>query len=169
VARALIVMIVLVGVVAPETGAVLGGDLRSYVVAIRPEIRSYKADALRLSRLLTSEPVTNVDPLVDDLGHVAVRFDGLRRTWVSITAPRGLRLRHVGMARVFDLFADATRIYAAAVSTRHLEEIQAAGPKLSARLRSAAYLQKRWAAALRGALIRANIAVPRWLLQMATA
>lgn len=165
-ARALIVMIVLVGVAAPETGAALRGDLRPYMVEIRPEIGSYKAVALRLSKLLTSQLLTNVDPLVDDLGRVALRFDGLRRTWLSVTSPRGLRLRHLGMARVFELFADATRIYAAAVSTRHPEEIQAAGPKLSARLRSAAYLQKRWAAALRGALIRANLPVPDWLVQM---
>ena len=168
-ARALIVMIVLVGVAALETEAALGGDLRSYIAEIRPEIGSYKAAALRLSKLLGSEPLTNVDPLVDDLGRVAGRFDGLRRTWLPVNSPRGLRLRHLGMARVFELFADATRIYAAAVFTRHLEEIQAAGPKLSARLRSAAYLQKRWAAALRGALIGANLVVPRWLLQMATA
>ena len=38
-----------------------------------------------------------------------------------------------------------------------------ARPKVEATLRSAAYLQQRWAAALQGALIRAGIPVPVWL------
>jgi hypothetical protein len=160
---------VVLAVATPQVRASSGPELRVYMVKIRPQIRSYKVAAVRLGELLASVPITNVDPLVENLDRVAVRFDALRRRWLAVAPPAGLGLRHSGMARVFELLADATRIYAAAVFTRHLEEMQAAAPKVTARLRSAAYLQRRWAAALRGALIRAKLPVPRWLAQMATA
>ena len=110
----------------------------------------------------------NIDPVVERYYLVAERFEDLDVKWAAINAPQVLRSRHRGMGRVFVLFADAERIHAAALMTRHVDEIRAAGPKVAARIRSAAYLQKRWAAALQGALMRADMRVPKWLHGMAT-
>jgi hypothetical protein len=71
------------------------------------------------------------------------------------------------MSRVFELFAEAIRIQAAALFTRHPEEVLAAQGRIEPFFRSAAYLQQRWARALRGALIRADMNVPPWLQGMA--
>jgi hypothetical protein len=143
--------------------------LEAYTANVVPQIAVYRSVLRRLEKLLSERPVTNVDPLVEKLYGLTDQFDRLAGRWASIAAPRGLRVRHAGMGRVFELFGEAFRINAAAIFTRHPDEILAAGPKVEARLRSAAYLQKRWAAALQGALIRAHLAVPKWLHAMAAA
>jgi hypothetical protein len=120
-----------------------------------------------LEALLTAQPQVNVDPLVEKLTGVADRFEDLDARWQTIDAPRGLRARHRGLGRAFVLIAQADRIYAAALYTRHPDEIAAASPKVRARFRSAAYFQYRWAAALQGALRRADLDVPGWLHGMA--
>jgi hypothetical protein len=112
--------------------------------------------------------MVNVDPKVEKLYQVADRFDAIAARWEALHAPTGLKLRHRGMGRALELQAQGWRIYAAGLFTRHDEELHAALVKLGAILRSAAYLQKRWAAALRGALIRAEFHVPKWLQQMAS-
>jgi hypothetical protein len=139
-----------------------------YMMRIGPQIDAYGAIAATLGKLLDQPPRVNIDPLVEKLNAIADRLDRVNARWLVIQAPTGLRLRHRGMGRAFVLFADAVRIHAAALFTRHPDEISAAIPKVVARLRSAAYLQQRWAAALRGALIRAGMKVPKWLHGMAT-
>jgi hypothetical protein len=139
-----------------------------YMTGATAAIGSYRILLRRLEALLTEEPHVNVDPLVEKLYSLADRFEDLDARWQGIDAPRGLQVRHRGMGRVFTLFADGYRIHAAALFTRHPDEILASRPKVAARLRSAAYLQWRWAAALRGALTRANLRVPGWLHGMAT-
>lgn len=166
--RSLAAIALLVALVAPVAYA-SQHPLPAYMARIRPQIDSYRRVSTTLGNLLSELPITNVDPLVEKLDRVADRFDRLAGRWLGIRAPKGLRLRHRGMGRAFVLIGDAIRIHAAALFTRHLDEMQAAAPKVEARLRSAAYLQKRWAAALQGALIRAGLRVPRWLHGMAGA
>jgi hypothetical protein len=141
--------------------------LQRYTTRVGPEIQSYRSILMRFAKLLAAKPISNVDPLVAKLYGVADRFGALKGRWQSIRAPKGLRLRHDGMGRAFDLYERSIRIYAAALFTRHLDEIRAASIRLHDYLRSVAYLQKRWSAALRGALVRAEMKVPRWLDQMA--
>jgi len=112
--------------------------------------------------------MVNVDPKVEKLYQLADRFDAIAARWEGLQAPTGLKLRHRGMGRALQLQAQGWRIYAAGLFTRHDEALHAALVKLGAMLRSAAYLQKRWAAALRGAFIRAQLRVPNWLDQMAS-
>jgi hypothetical protein len=140
-----------------------------YLVQTTAQVTAYRKLLGSLEGLLTQEPQVNVDPVVEQLTRLADRFEDLDARWETIEAPRGLRVRHRGMGRVFVLFAESIHIHADAIYTRHRDEILAAGPKVQARLRSAAYLQKRWAAALQGALIRNDLAVPTWLHRMATA
>jgi len=142
--------------------------LARYFSKIDGEIRSYQGLLKQFDRLFSDAPQVNVDPLVEELYRLADRFEDLTRRWSDIPATHGLRVRHRGMERAFELFAEAIRIHAAAVFTRHPEEIVAALARIEPRLRSAAYLQKRWAAALRGALIRADVRIPKWLDGMAT-
>ena len=142
--------------------------IHRYLARATVEINSYRALLRRLQALLTEVPPVNVDPLVEKLYRVADRFEDLDATWEAIDAPRGLRVRHRGMGRVFVLFAGAYRIDAAALFTRHPDEILAARPKVEGRLRSASYLQYRWAAALQGVLVRAGLRVPKWLHGMAS-
>lgn len=141
--------------------------LQRYMTRIGPEIQSYRSIQVRLTKLFAAMPISNVDPLVEKLHGIADRFGALTGRWQSIRAPKGLRLRHDGMGRAFDLYEQSIRIYAAALFTRHLDEIRAASIRLHDYLLSVAYLQKRWSAALRGALVRAEIRVPKWLDQMA--
>jgi hypothetical protein len=115
----------------------------------------------------TETPHVNVDPLVERMYRLADGFEDLNARWSAIDAPEGLSARHRGMGRVYVLFAEALRIHAAALFTRHPDELLAARPKIEARFRSAAYLQYRWAAALQGALRRADLRVPGWLHGMA--
>ena len=130
---------------------------------VAPQIDSYRALLRGIDKLLSEPPVTNVDPVVEKLRAIADRFDRLDARWLGISAPRGLVVRHRGMGRVFEIDAEAWRMYAAALFTRHLDEIQAATATLATMLRSAAYLQHRWEAALRGALMRADMRIPKWL------
>ena len=165
--RLVTALVLLAAFVAPAADAI-PTPLSIYMTRIVPQIDSYRTIAKTFGKLLDEPPVTNVDPLVEKLNRIADRFDRLKARWLAIKAPKGLGMRHRGMGRAFALVADAIRIHAAALFTRHPEEISAAAPKVNARLRSAAYLQKRWAAALQGALVRAHLKVPTWLHGMAT-
>ena len=167
-----IAVLVAVGLLAAPAGTLAKSPtaltpLKRYLVRAEPRIDVYRGLLRRLERLLSEEPRVNVDPLVEKLRRLADRFEDSEVRWQAVNAPRGLRIRHRGMGRVFVLFADAIRIYADAVYTRHPDEIAAARPKVASRLASATYLQKRWARALRGALVRAQLRVPVWLNQMA--
>ena len=142
--------------------------LHRYVVAVSPRIADYTAVVKRLDAILSERPMVDVDPEVEKLYAVASRFDDLAARWRPIASPRGLTARHSGMGRVLELQAQGWRTYADALFTRHPEERNAAIAKLGPMLRSAAYLQRRWAAALQGALIRAGLTVPRWLHRMAS-
>ena len=142
--------------------------LKRYLVKIDGQIRAYRGLLRRLDALLSERPRVNVDPLVEKLNRLTDGFEDLEGRWQTIAAPRRLGVRHRGMGRVFVLFAEAYRIHAAAVFTRNPDEILSAAPRVHARLRSAAYLQQRWAAALRGALIRAGTKAPAWLHGMST-
>ena len=142
--------------------------LERYFTKIDAEIRSYRGLLKQFDRRFSEQPQVNVDPFVETLYRLADRFEDLTSRWSDIAPPRGLRVRHRGMGHAFELFAEAIRIHAAAVFTRHPEEIVAALARIEPRIRSAAYLQKRWAAALQGALIRADMRVPKWLHGMAT-
>jgi hypothetical protein len=155
---------------SPATAMSAGAfaPLKRYVVKIDDHVRAYRGLLRRSEALLSEQPRVNVDPLVEKLNRLADSFEDLEAAWQTVEAPRRLGARHRGMGRVFVLFADAYRIHAAAVFTRKPDELAASGPKVHARLRSAAYLQKRWAAALHGALIRAGINAPKWLHGMAT-
>jgi len=141
-------------------------DLQRYLVKIGPEIRSYRSIAERIDDLFAQPPMANVDPFVEKLYRVADRLVRLAGRWNAIGAPKGLRVRHRGMGRVFELQAEASRITAAAFFTRHPDEIAAAAERIAPLFNSAAYLQKRWAAALLGALVRAQMKVPKWLNQI---
>jgi hypothetical protein len=142
--------------------------LQRYFAATSAQITSYRALASRLDSILSEQPMVNVDPKVEKLYKIADRFEDLAARWHRIAATNGLRTRHSGMGRVFEIEARGWRIYAAALFTRHLDELHAATTQLGSMLRSAAYLQRRWAAALQGALFRADLSVPRWLHRMAT-
>ena len=142
--------------------------LQRYVGSINAPMASYRTLLRRLDSVLTERPMVNVDPKVEKLYEVADRFRGIAARWEALQAPTGLKLRHSGMGRALELQGQGWRIYAAGLFTRHDEELHVALVKLGAMLRSAAYLQKRWAAALRGALTRAELGVPNWLDQMAS-
>jgi hypothetical protein len=152
---------------APGQAAPVPTPLERYSVAVTAHIPAYRKLLKRLEALLTERPQVNVDPLVENLNGIADRFEDLDATWQRIPAPHGMQARHRGLGRAFVLIAEADRIFAAALYTRHPDEIAAASPKVQARFRSAAYLQYRWAAALQGALKRAGLTVPRWLHGMA--
>jgi hypothetical protein len=166
--RAFVAVFLLAVLSVPNAQAAGGHQLQAYLVKIRPQIHVYRGLATRFEALLLQESVINVDPVVEKLYRVAELFDRVGARCEAIKAPAGIRLRHRGMTTVFSLFADAIRIHADALFTRHPDELAASTPKVKARLRSAAYLQKRWAAALQGALVRARLTVPKWLHQMAT-
>ena len=142
-------------------------SLNRYFMKVDAQIHSYRILLRRFETLYAEVPHVNVDPFVENLYRLADRFEGLEARWDEIRATSGLRTRHRGMGRVFGLFAKSLRIHAAAVFTRHPDEILAARPNVEARFESAAYLQQRWAAALQGALIRAKLRVPGWLHRMA--
>jgi hypothetical protein len=138
-------------------------------MVIDPEISSYRLLLERLEKIVAEKPQVNVDPKVEKLKVVSDGFEDIAARWYSITAaPQGLKLRHRDMGRVFQLNARGWRIYADALYTRHEDEIRAALVRLGDIVRSAAYLQYRWAAALQGALVRAGMRVPKWLHGMAT-
>jgi hypothetical protein len=142
--------------------------LPTYLTRIEVQVGAYRAILRSLDKVLREPPVTNVDPMVDELNAIAERLDRVGARWAGIRAPQNLVARHRDMRRALGLQAQAWRLYAAALFTRHRDEIEAASERVDALIRSAAYLQKRWAAALQGALIRAELRVPRWLRGMAT-
>lgn len=142
--------------------------LQRYFKAVSLRIADYRAVLKRLDHILSEPPMVNVDPTVAKLFKIADQFDRLGSRWRPIAAPSGLKVRHRGMRHVFELLAEGWRIYAAGLFTRHSDELHEAIARLGDRLRSAGYLQKRWAAALRGSLIRADLRVPKWLDGMAT-
>ena len=163
-----LVLLLTTSVSATAMPAAPPAPLKRYMVEIRGDIRVYRGLLRRLDALLSERPRVNVDPLVEKLNRLADGFEDLEARWQTIAAPRRLGVRHRGMGRVFVLFAEAYRIHAAALFTRSPDEILSSAPRVHARLRSAAYLQKRWAAALQGALIRAGTKAPAWLHGMAT-
>jgi hypothetical protein len=149
---------------APRSGH---PGLERYVAKIEPKIRTYRSLSLRAGALLREQPVVNVDPFVERLRDISDRFDRLRARWSRVTAPHGLKVRHRGMGRAFALLSRALRIWADAVFTRQVDELAVALDRVKEITRSVAYLQRRWAAALRGALRRAQLSVPAWLRAMA--
>ena len=167
--RRVVIAILALAIAAPATCAAAPGGhaLKRYVMRVQGQIGTYRKLLHRVEALVAEEEHVNVDPVVDQFNELSDKFEDLAARWQAVNAPHGLRLRHRGMGRVFVLFADAYRIHAAALFTRHTDEILAARPKVEAKLRSAAYLQQRWAAALQGALIRAKLRVPGWLHRMA--
>ena len=160
--------LLMVGSVARAGSSSNHPHLQRYSASINAPIASYRTLLRRLDSILSERPMVNADPKVEKLFQVADRFDAIAGRWEALPAPTGLKLRHRGMGRALELQAQGWRMYAAGLFTRHDEELHAALVKLGAMLRSAAYLQKRWAAALRGALIRAELRVPNWLDQMAS-
>lgn len=162
------ILIVVAAVAAPTGFAKPPSPVKAYLVNVTPQIGVYHSIGARLDKILSELPMTNVDPKVEKLNKVCDSFEALALGWNKIEAPKGLKARHRGMGRVFEIQAQGWRIYAAALFTRHTDEIQAALSHLREMLRSAAYLQHRWSAALQGALIRAGIRVPGWLHSMAT-
>jgi len=141
--------------------------LERYVAKVTPKIRTYRSLSLRAGTLLRQQPVVNVDPFVERLRDISDRFDRLRARWAMVTAPHGLKVRHRGMGRAFGLLSRALRIWADAVFTRQVDEQARALERVKEITRSVAYLQRRWAAALRGALRMAHLTVPAWLRAMA--
>jgi hypothetical protein len=135
---------------------------------VTPAVRSYRLLLERLDALVSQAPIGNVDPFVEALFDVRADLGRLARRWSGLPAPRNLRARHTDMRTAIALESHGFALWANALSTRDPEVIDAETEHLHGFLRSAAYLQKRWAAALRGALRRANLTVPRWLQGMAT-
>lgn len=134
------------------------------------QIKVYIALGKRATDVLSQEPSEDVGPLVEGLSDISARFDRLAARWNTIKAPPGLGLRHRGMggvfhlyARFFTAFADGWRQFAESGDRSVFTEIMA---RTDGMARSATYLQKRWAVALSGALIRASLPVPHWLDQM---
>ena len=164
--RVLAVILALSVLATAATASAVSVSSHRYLDHVSPRITAYRAVLKRLDDILSETPIVNVDPKVEKLNRIADSFEVLAARWHAIEPPKGLKVRHRGMGRVFELHAQGWRIYAAALFTRHLEEMQIATKRLGARLRSAAYLQKRWAAALRGALVRAGTPVPKWLHRM---
>ena len=168
--RRIVIGVLALAVTAPTTCAAAadGLALKRYVVQVKERVGTYQRLLRRAEALVAEEAHVNIDPVVEQLNTLADQFESLAATWKVTKAPSGLKVRHRGMGRVFILFADGYRIHAAALFTRQPDAILVARPKVEARLRSAAYLQQRWAAALQGALIRAGIPVPVWLAGMST-
>lgn len=146
--------------------------LRSYMAKVNPQIKTYFALGKRATEVLSQDPSEDVGRLVDGLSDVSARFDRLAARWDTIKAPPGLGLKHRGMggafrleSRFFAAFADAWSQFAASGDPAVLTDLTT---RTDGMARSAVYLQRRWAGALEGALVRASLAVPRWLEQMAT-
>lgn len=146
--------------------------LRAYMSRIAPQIKTYKSIAKQADDVLSAEPSDDVQPFVDGLSEVSDRFDRLASRWNAIKAPPGLVVKHRGMGGAFRLQAQSFGVWAEAWEqygqTHDLTILSDANEHVAGFLHSAAYLQKRWAAALRGALTRASIPVPTWLEHMAT-
>jgi hypothetical protein len=152
---------------APAAVARPQSRVHDYLTKVTLQVRDYQVLLEQLGGVLSKPPVVNVDPTVDELYMNAGQFDRLARRWRPIAAPRRLIVRHRQMHRAFEIQAEAWRIYAAALFTRHQDELEAASAKVKAMLRTASYFQQRWAAALQGAVIRADLRVPKWLHDMA--
>jgi hypothetical protein len=145
------------------------GRLQSYFATITPAVRSYRLLLGRIESAVSQPPISNVDPLVEKFNGFARDFDSLAERWGRLTSARGLHARHRDMGNAFSLEAKAFAVEATAIATRDPDVIVGVSDHVEGLFRSAAYLQKRWAAALRGALRRARLPVPVWLRGMATA
>jgi hypothetical protein len=165
--RLLGTFLLLAAVAVDAAGAKPAPRLHAYLTKVSVEVRHYQVLEVQLGEVLAEPPMTNVDPVVDELNALANEFGRMGRRWYRIVPRHGLIVRHRRMGRAFELQQDAWSTYAAALYTRHVDEIDAASEHMQGLLRSAAYLQKRWAAALQGALIGAEITVPHWLHAMA--
>ncbi len=147
------------------------GGLQSYAAEVVTQIRAYRALGKRADAALTSEPTEDVGPFVEKLSAVAGAFDRLATRWNAIKAPPGFGLKHRGMGGAFRLQARAFAVWADAWcqygGNHDLALLTAAQERATGLIRSAAYLQKRWAVAFRGALMRAYAPVPAWLENMA--
>lgn len=172
--RRCILAVVLLAALPSPVSAETGHNriLKHYVRELAPVIQSYRSAASRGEKVLSTQPSEDLEPLVDGLSDVSVRFDRLAERWKAIKAPPGLGLKHRGMGGAFRLQAHAFSVWADAWNqvrqTRDLEILAVANEYAAGLLHSASYLQGRWAAALSGALIRAYLPVPRWLRQMTT-
>lgn len=149
----------------PSPGSV---TVQRYMAQIEPKIRTYRLVAERADALFSVEPVGDVVPSVEGFRTLAADLEALAQRWGRLVVPRGLSSRHRGMRRVFLLESRAFAVWAEAWSLRGPTAITAADAQLHGLFETAAYLQRRWATALRGALLRAQLAVPTWLDGMAS-
>lgn len=172
--RRCLLAVVLLGVLPSPVAAETGRNtaIKLYVWKVAPAIQSYRSVAGRAEDVLSTQPSEDLEPLVDGLSDVSTRFDRLAIRWKALKAPPGLGLKHRGMGGAFRLQAQAFSLWADAWNqvrqTQDLEILVAVNEHAAGLLHSASYLQRRWAAALSGALIRAYLPVPRWLRQMTT-
>lgn len=141
-------------------------SLQRYMTKIVPRIRSYHRLLKDVDKLFR-KPIAHSEPFVEGLIRLADGSDQLRERWSRIAPPRNLSARHRDMSAVFKLESRAFRTLAQARPTEDPELMGVESDHVDGLLRSAAYLQKRWAAALRGALRRARLPVPPWLRRMA--
>ena len=166
----IVVFSILASPALAETGHHAG--LRQYVRKVTPVIQAYRSVAKRAGNLLSEQPTEDVGPLVDGLARISSDFERLNARWNTIKAPPGLGLKHRGMGGAFPLqsryFAAVAEAWQQFQQSGDVVLLHDAIDKAGGLLHSAAHLQKRWAAALSGALIRAYVPVPRWLEQMAT-
>jgi hypothetical protein len=165
---AALLSVVLSSVATPSSGPP-ASRLQPYVATITPAIRSYRQLLNRVESALAQPPTSNVEPLVEKFNGFADDLNALAEDWNRFGSPRRLHARHWDMGNAFSLEAKAFAVEAAAIATRNPEVIVGARDHVEGLFRSAAYFQKRWAAALRGALRRADLPVPVWLRGMATA
>jgi hypothetical protein len=170
--RSLVLLTALLGAVVEPAGQASPGrqhaGLERYLAKVAPAIRSYRLLGKRVEAAVSRPPISNVDPLVESLQGFANGFDRLAGRWSRIASPRVLEARHRDLGTAFALESQAFRLQADALSTRDPDLIVAQREHLGGLFRSAAYLQKRWAAALRGALRRARLPIRPWLRGMAT-
>jgi hypothetical protein len=169
--RCLLAVVLLAVVPAPASAEPGHKVLKHYVREVAPVIQSYRSVAGRAEEVLSTEPSEDLEPLVEGLSDVSVRFDRLAKRWQGIKAPPGLGLKHRGMGGAFHLQAQAFLLWANAwnqvAQGGDLETLVGVNEHAAGLLHHASYLQRRWAAALSGALVRAYLPVPRWLEQMA--
>jgi hypothetical protein len=172
--RRCLLAIVALSILASPALADTSGNagLRAYMRKVTRVIHTYRSVAKRGGKLLSQQPADDVGLLVDGLTRISSDFEGLNSRWNALKAPPGLGLKHRGVGGAFRLQAEAFALLAEAweeFGTTQDGSALAAGTQHAGGLfHSAAYLQKRWAIALTGALIRAGIPAPAWLTGMAT-
>src|SRR5262249_58080162 len=87
-------------------------SLKGYLARVTVEIGTYRGLLRQLDALAPEEGQVNIDPVVERYYGVADRIEDLDAEWQALDSPVGLRVRHLGMGRVFVLFAEAYRIHA---------------------------------------------------------